>query len=77
MTEKRTMKTVNYRTCHHAGVWTLFVEKEQTSTMDLGLIGRGIAMIYIFSFYLYYLLLLRKHSKVSSMRLLRLLVCMG
>lgn len=52
MTEKQTMKTVNYRTCHHVGVWTLFVEKEQISTMDLGLIGRGITMIYIFSFYL-------------------------
>ena len=50
MMEKQTMKTANYKICHHAGVWTLFVEKEQTSTMDLGLIGRGITMIYIFSF---------------------------
>lgn len=50
MMEKLAMKTANYRICHHAGVWTLFVEKEQTSTMDLGLIGRGIIMIYIFNF---------------------------
>lgn len=46
MMEKLTTKTANYRICHHVGVWTLFVEKEQTSTMDLGLIGRGIIMTY-------------------------------
>lgn len=50
MMEKQIMKTANYRICHHVGVWTLFVEKEQTSTMGLGLIGRGILMVYIFSF---------------------------
>lgn len=50
MMEKQTTKIANYRICHHAGVWTLFVEKEQTSTMDLGLIDRGIMMIYIFNF---------------------------
>lgn len=48
MMEKPATKTANYRICHHAGVWTLCVEKGQTSTMGLGLIGRGMTMIYSF-----------------------------
>lgn len=44
MMAKQAMKTANYRICHPAGVWTLFVEKEQTSTTDRGLIGRGITI---------------------------------
>lgn len=50
MMENQTTKTASCRICHHVGVWTLFAEKEQTSTMDLGLIDRGITMIYIFNF---------------------------
>lgn len=39
--QKHVLKMPNYRTCLHAGVWTLYVAKEQTLTTAHGLTDRG------------------------------------
>ncbi len=39
--QKSALKMLSYRTCLHAGVWTLCVAKEQTLTMAHGQTDRG------------------------------------